>query len=29
MLPWWLPFGDVPDIDAVELAKRLRGPASA
>ena len=27
MLPWWLPFGEVPEVEAVELAKRLRGSA--
>jgi rhodanese-related sulfurtransferase len=25
-LPWWIPFGDVPEIEAQELAARLRGP---
>lgn len=26
MLPWWLPFGVVPEIEAEELARRLREP---
>jgi rhodanese-related sulfurtransferase len=26
MLPWWFPFGDVPEIEAEELGRRLRGP---
>lgn len=25
-LPWWLPFGDVPELQAAELAAALRGP---
>lgn len=26
--PWWLPIGSVPEIDADELAARLRGGAA-
>lgn len=24
-LPWWFPFGSVPELSAVELGERLRG----
>jgi len=28
LLPWWLPFGTVPEISAVQLAKDLAGLAA-
>ncbi len=25
-LPWWLPFGKIPEVSPQELAEKLRGP---